>query len=294
MFTNSSMLFFYVESPLHAGTGRSLGSVDLPIQRERTTSYPMVQGSGIKGQLRSITKPQLETEKWLAMFGPETTDAGDHSGALTFSDARLLLFPVRSLNGVFAWTTSQDVLARFLREAAFAGINPDFDVSKLTFNDQTALVGSKKIYSGEKVVLEEFSFEAKVDPEVRKIGEWLAANALPQTPEYEYWRKNLPEKLCVLPEDVFRDFALYATEIQTHIKIDPDTKTVAGSMLWTEEMLPVDALLYAPLMAANSYRKTCELSGTQMLDELKKLALQRIHLGGDMTTGQGMVALQIK
>src|SRR5205807_8201793 len=31
-------------------------------------------------------------------------------------DARLLLFPVRSLNGVFAYTTSYDLLNRFKRD----------------------------------------------------------------------------------------------------------------------------------------------------------------------------------
>ena len=39
---SKSMLFLYVETPLHAGSGRGLGTVDLPIQRERATGYPMI------------------------------------------------------------------------------------------------------------------------------------------------------------------------------------------------------------------------------------------------------------
>jgi CRISPR-associated protein Cmr4 len=295
MFTASSMLFIYVESPLHAGTGRSLGAVDLPIQRERTTGYPMVQGSGIKGQLRAVVKNKLkDKEEWLAMFGPETGDAIEHAGALSIGDARLLLFPVRSLNGVFAWTTSPDVLARFVREAAFTGIQLPFDISKLNPSSEKALVGSKQICSDSTLVLEEFSFDASVDEEVSKIGEWLASNALPQTEEYTYWRNHLPKKLCVISDDAFRDFALYATEVQTHIKINQDTKTVEEGALWTTEMLPIDTLLYGPLMATDSYRKGKEdQKGSQMLGDLKNLAIQRIHLGGDTTTGQGMVALKI-
>ena len=32
MFQAKKILFLYVETPLHAGTGRGLGAVDLPIQ----------------------------------------------------------------------------------------------------------------------------------------------------------------------------------------------------------------------------------------------------------------------
>lgn len=294
MFTANSIMFIYAESPLHAGTGRSLGAVDLPIQRERTTQYPMIQGSGIKGQLRAITEKRLDKEEHLSIFGPETSSASDHAGALSVGDARILLFPVRSLNGVFAWTTSLDVLARFARDAALAGIKMDVDISKMDVPAQTALIGSTQIRANDMVVLEEFSFAASVSDQVEKIGLWLAENALPKTPEYDYWRKALPSKLCILPEDVFRDFALYATEVQTHVKIDPDKKVVIEGMLWTAETLPVDTLMYAPINSADSYRKKVTLTGAQILDKLKAAQIQRIHLGGDATTGQGMVALQIK
>lgn len=43
----SSLVFLYAETPLHAGSGTALGAVDLPIQRERLSGLPMVQGSGI-------------------------------------------------------------------------------------------------------------------------------------------------------------------------------------------------------------------------------------------------------
>jgi len=55
MFEAKSMLYLYVETPLHTGSGRGLGTVDLPIQRERVTGYPMVQASSIKGCLRATS-----------------------------------------------------------------------------------------------------------------------------------------------------------------------------------------------------------------------------------------------
>ena len=53
MFQAKKILFLYVETPLHAGTGRGLGAVDLPIQRDRTTGYPIIQASSVKGALRA-------------------------------------------------------------------------------------------------------------------------------------------------------------------------------------------------------------------------------------------------
>jgi CRISPR-associated protein Cmr4 len=291
------MLFIYVETPLHAGTGRGLGAVDLPIQRERTTGYPIIQASSLKGRLRAASDPNLNPQvgltkaEHLAIFGPETGNASDHAGALSIGDARILLFPVRSLAGVFAWTTSRDALARFLREAHMVGLSVDWELPAEP-DRNTALVSGDALIAGGSVVLEEFSFtpdksQANI---IREIGQWLADNALPQT-GYDYWKQALPNKLCILPEDAFRDFVLYGTEVQTHIKLDPDKKTVQSGALWTTESLPVDTLLYAPLMATKS-RGGVSLSGQQVLEKIKGLGIVHTQLGGDETTGQGMVTLR--
>lgn len=63
MFEAKSILYIYTETSLHAGSGRGLAAVDLPIQRERVTGYPMVQASGIKGRLRAETDPQYNSAK---------------------------------------------------------------------------------------------------------------------------------------------------------------------------------------------------------------------------------------
>ncbi len=292
MFTAKSMLFIYVETPLHAGTGRGLGAVDLPIQRERTTGYPIVQASSLKGVLRAETKGRLpNNDEWLAIFGPETANASDYAGALSTGDARILLFPVRSLAGVFAWVTSCDALARFLREAEMVGLKPGWPLPPAPGKD-IALVNGTALQAGDSVVLEEFSFtpDTSQADAVKAIGEWLAKNSLPQT-GYDYWKAALPAKLCILHEDAFRDFVLYGTEVQTHIKLDPDRKTVQSGALWTTESLPVDSLLYAPMMATPA-RGGASLSGQEVLQKVTGPGLTRAQLGGDETTGQGMVALR--
>lgn len=291
MFEATSMLFIYVETPLHAGSGRGLGAVDLPIQRERTTNYPIIQASSVKGKLRAETKAKLSNDEWNAIFGPELLNASDYAGALSVGDARLLLFPVRSLAGVFAWITSRDVLARFLRDAQIAGLQLGWTLPKELTKD-VALVSDGTIIAGKSVVLEEFSFTPECHATVQQIGQWLAKNTILQSNEYQYWRDVLPRKLCILHEDAFRDFVTYSTEVQTHVRLDPDTKTVQTGALWTTESLPVDTLLYAPLMATRSRLAGVNMDAKTVLGAIKNLNLTRMQLGGDETTGQGMVSLQ--
>jgi CRISPR-associated protein Cmr4 len=341
MFEAASMVFVYVETPLHAGSGRGLGAVDLPIQRERVTNYPMVQASGIKGSLRAACQGKIaqtyngdlkqadEDQKLLLMiFGtaesdnsPQAEEAGDdkteqspasYAGALSVGDARLLLFPVRSLAGVFAWTTSQSVLRRLERDLQMIGQHsPDIKTLADEFrqkldaiwpdkkpsdkkDEQWALISDTSALPAEgSVVLEEFSFQptAAKDVMVRELGSWLAEHALPQTGEYVYWREELPKKLCILPEDAFRDFTQFATEVQTHVRLAPQTKTAGGGALWTAESLPPDTVLYAPLLATPSRNGKMKLTGAEVLQKVKGFNLTRMQLGGDETTGQGMVAL---
>ena len=319
MFEAKSMLFLCVETPLHAGTGRSLGTVDLPIQRERATGYPLVQASSVKGRLRAETKDMLDKDDWLTIFGPEQDSkeegkqSSDFGGALSTGDARILLFPVRSLSGVFAWVTCVDVLARFQREALGIGLKlDDGDKSKFVLPKEPGengaqIVNKNLLADDNNIVLEEFSFKAQVDPGLESLAKWLANHVLPQElTEYQYWRDNLASKLCILPENAFRDFVLYGTEVQTHIALDQQTKVVKEGALWTSESLPVDSILYAPVQSTpprNPKRPVSVDEASKILKAVidlvekkdsasQKTKLARIHLGGDETTGQGVVALK--
>jgi CRISPR-associated protein Cmr4 len=297
MFEASSILFLYVETPLHAGSGTGLGAVDLPIQRERVTSYPIVQASGLKGALRSEAGKGEDVN---IIFGPE---GHEHAGAVSFGDARILLFPVRSLVGVFAWTTSRDALARFLRDTK--GTGPNVPPPPNALQDDVALVppGCDLVPRGEnQLVLEEFAFTVQEDEKVEALAQWLANNALPSTssaPEYQYWRQKLPGSLVILPEDAFRDFTLHATEVVTRVRLKQETKTVEQGALWTEEHLPTDTLLYAAVLASAPRQKSDDLPQTwrgkgaeDILARARELVPGRLQLGGDETVGRGIVRLR--
>jgi CRISPR-associated protein Cmr4 len=310
MITDTRMLYLYVETPLHAGVGSGLSSIDLPIQRERTTQYPMIQGSGIKGKLRSAAyaategkEPTWTIEDVAIVFGPE--NGSDHAGALIAGDARILLFPVRSLNGVFAYTTSYDVLNRFMRDMNRGGgaLRWDLQEEKTDDSKHVALVTKpSRVTANNMLVLEEFSFIAETKPEVDKVTTWIAENVIPQTEEYKYWREKIKDSLVILPEDDFRDFVLNATEIITRISINRETKTATGTALWTEEHLPTDTLLYVPIYATQARKMKKDgnkdvpaMQAGEILDKARSLEVSQkgyLQLGGDETVGRGIVRMR--
>ena len=309
MITATKMLYLYTETPLHVGSGSGLSSIDLPIQRERTTQYPMIQGTGIKGKLRATAEftnlPDLDI-----LFGSSKTEGKnendenkDHAGAMIVGDARILLFPVRSLNGVFAYTTSHCVLNRFLRDIGRGKTGQPIDwkvpvppEDNQGDQPQALVTSSCELMTPDKtLVLEEFSFAAVPNTQVDTIAIWLANNALPvygSREEGAYWQKKVQNSLVILPDNDFRDFALYATEVITRIKIDRKSKTVENSALWTEEHLPTDTLLYAPIYATNSRKKGHTKTGAEILEiasNLNNTPGSYLQLGGDETVGRGIV-----
>jgi CRISPR-associated protein Cmr4 len=304
-------LFIYTETSLHAGTGSSVSVVDLPIQRERSTQYPLVQGSGVKGALRQqlkSDKTELSNEDKHVLFGydknrddtrPDADKDGIfYAGALAVGDAQIVLFPVRSLVGVFAYVTCPHVLARIRRDVThlpeLKAANPERGHALIT-KPSTVSVGSQ-------VVLEEFTFDTKSDDSVTQIAAWLADNALPTDDAYAYWRDKLKTSLVVLSDDDFRDFVVNSTEITTRVRLEAAKKTVAQGALWTEEALPSDTLLMSVVIVRDArkvikYKDNREEKDGRKADVLADLTRQalsgaRIQIGGDETTGSGFVALR--
>ena len=62
MYKSTNPLFLICETPLHAGSGDDLGIVDLPIQRERHTSFPKIEASSLKGALREAFEGKFDSK----------------------------------------------------------------------------------------------------------------------------------------------------------------------------------------------------------------------------------------
>lgn len=295
MFKASALVFFHAETAVHAGSGQSFGAIDLAIQRERHTEHPVIAASGVKGAVRDWFSKHHDFGKEhpavQALFGPDTRNASDHAGAVAFTDARTLLFPVRSAKGVYALVTCPAVLARLARDLALAGAKPlPNGLATLTIkNDEVVGTKEAKVKDNQGVLLEEYAYTFRDHDAVHQLATWLAENAFPKGAEYEPLRTRLAGHLLVLSDDSFTDFVRHTTEVQARVALNESkTTTGDGGNLFYQENLPADTVLYSAALAGDSLWKDFESSAAQMLETLSTLDAQRIQLGGDETVGKGI------
>lgn len=316
MIESSEILFLWTETPLHAGSGATVSAIDLPIQRDRQTGHPIIQGSGVKGVLRGHCKKRWnDTAVTEAVFGPDT-DASAYGGALSTSDARILLFPVRSLRGVCAWITCPLVLACLYRDMDRCELVPQGfpelpallpGEGEAWISDKTCPVALPPDGVSTHLVLEEYTLHVTQNSYVREIAQWLAEMALPGTGAYAFWRNLIHQDgsshLVLLADDDFKTFVLTATNVAQRIKVNADTGTVNNTGLWTEENLPSDSLLWNVLHAAPSRAPDTpaalkddagQPSAARVLarvgDALGERAL--LQIGGDETIGRGLTRVR--
>lgn len=148
----SKILYLFTRTPLHVGAGASVGAIDQPIQRERHTGFPVIPGSSIKGVLRDHLAT-LDEEVIDDLFGTGSEGKEFAAGKISFGEAKLLAFPVRSAKGAFAFAVSPLTLSRFARDAARTLQVPAAP------KDMTCLAGSKVVIPGKNAaVLEEYRF----------------------------------------------------------------------------------------------------------------------------------------
>jgi len=215
MFKKAKLFFLLAETPLHPGSGGdSTGIVDLPIQRERYTNFPKIEASSLKGSLREAfsfankeiqikgQKIKVSKEEYLQylslVFGPENSDES-YASAISFLDARILLFPVKSLKGIFAWVTCPMVLERFIEDLKFMEFsqeelkNHGFMMENLSSLENTVPEGSNLLINNNVVILEEYTFQVKENPNTKKIAEFIAQNIFKEN-EHSFWKEKLKKR----------------------------------------------------------------------------------------------------
>lgn len=305
MFTEEAIFFFYTETPLHAGSGSSVAYVDLPIQREKHTEYPIVQASGVKGAFRSWAKGHYLQDndnkaELIKAFGPEIK-ADEHSGALSFTDAQILLFPVRSFTGGFAWVTCPLVLNRLRRMLKTAGIEPQGMEMDVSPKDEEACVARDSVLivnrgqEGMRLILEDFSFPADTEysDSIAYFADWLAKHALPKDGAFDYIKHQLPKRLAILSDNRFRDFAALSTDVQTRISIGESGTVDQGP--WNEELLLTDTLLYCLVLGKSmQYKGGDKYAAAEAIAYAKGIVDKSdvLQLGGDETLGRGLVRVR--
>ena len=224
MFAAAEGMFMYVESSCCVGSGEDRLEVDVPIQREAATGYPLCPGSSLKGVLRNRARSQQAPVELLGLLGSPPESEEPQPSSVVVSDALPLLFPVRSLTGLFAWVTSLEVWSRFQprpgrvrREgpsaAATAGHCPR-DGRRGSPSPARREQGNAGAGGAE--------LSGHVVAEAGALGAWLADHAFPDEPVFDFWRQRAMHGVVILPEGAYRYFVTHATQVvPQRIRTDP-------------------------------------------------------------------------
>jgi CRISPR-associated protein Cmr4 len=324
------LLGLHALTALHPGSGAALGTVDLPVQRERHTHWPNIAGSALKGILRDACRERVSrrgdldqmprfddkhdeqgnvteradrrgrpreradaTLELNELFGPPAGQSSDFAGAVSVTDARLLAFPVRSLKGVFAWVACPAVLERLKRDADLTGLRPAWGVPDVAGRQAVVSDGCPCLVNGTSLLLEEFDF-TKAGGDAGPIAEWVARRLLPRTPAYEATVARFPKQFIVLSNDDFTHFARYATEVTARIGLDYATKTVREGALFYQEFLPAETVFYSVVLANAARTRLSARDAGGMLQKLEGYlnTIPVLQVGGDETTGKGFCSVR--
>ena len=307
MENDSRMYVVHCLTPVHIGKGQGVGAVDLPMIREKTTNWPYLPGSSVKGVHREYYRSRLQkSEKWLnGAFGTQSgrgipTDAEtdlqeDHgnAGALVMTDARILAFPVASHYGTFAYVTCPLVLKRLERDMTAGRIAmPKLDwrsIEKLLQAEYVIVSSEEKLVErssqSPKIYIDEFVSKAKKEPSFADWGDWLVRQLYSSmvSEDVEVSRSTLQERLALVSDEDFQYFVEMCSEIVPRIRINENMKTVVDGALWNEEYLPAESILYGLIWCDPVLNRSANISLNEMPEETF------LQIGGNATVGKGRI-----
>jgi CRISPR-associated protein Cmr4 len=309
MYTAKQTVYIKAISPVHAGTGQSIDSVDMPIQRERHSGIPKIEGSGLKGSIKHFiyrpfyseleelkkketdlkkeNKELIETEKTrkkdleeiekkiFAYFGSD--DGSEFASAIGITDAKLLLFPIKSTEGIFKLITCPYVLNRWLEDIGKSLVN-------LTVEDSEYIPLDNTING--RIVLEEYIFS-----KVENLND--SKHVLTILDTIKNANKNCVDtsKVVILNDTTFIDLVTMYTEVITRNKINILTGTAEGTGLFTEEYLPCESVMYFNVLGSPSFDSKNPFESQDVLDYFNKYINSVFQVGGNATIGKGLVKI---
>jgi CRISPR-associated protein Cmr4 len=287
------LLYLYAESPVHAGAADSLDVLDLPVQREASTGYPVIWGQSLKGALRQAAR---DAPGWgglvTAVFGSEAGDrAGDGgttAGLLAVGDAQLVAMPVPTLRRTFAWVTSEIALGRVARKYAALGRQvppvPEIAQDRGAAPDQEWTRTPDEVLGPCVVPLGDTP-----DQGLRDWAGLLASDAIGGDDPFAPFASKLRTDLLLAGSDIMPALLRECTEQAVRVQLDA-AKTVENGPFYSE-YLPAETILAASLTLRRpaggdappgDHDKHGQALGALLDGKL-------LQVGGDETLGKGLV-----
>lgn len=291
----SEIVLIRAVTNLHPGVGRAGEVIDLPVQKDNF-GFPIIYSSSLKGALKSAFWQHSDIDKYVikALFGPEPEDEKFVS-AVAILDALLVAFPVRSLEGVYAFATSPLLLKRFSEYLKITGTSYDYieRLSNLSIGNDMCEISKKaedllKIKIGTQdflIINEEITvrYRTEYSSEIEKLENFF----------------GVEQGRLILINDNDAQRALERSLVRvTRIAVDRESKTVKEGALWTEEYVPWNTL-YATVFLYSKTRKNENILQKvndieRRLHELLERTGNYLIIGGNETIGRGIVKLEFR
>lgn len=291
MYKAKEIIYIKALTPIHAGAGQGLESVDMPIQREKHSNIPIIEASSLKGSIkhwiynklkcenRDLNKDIEKENELFTIFGPEEGDS--YASAIGFTDAKLLFFPIKSATDIFKLITCPYILKRWIEDLKLqSDLNKNNNIDNIV--DKLYVSEGKCITFDNKVILEDYIFEeeSNIDKEL--------VNLLKKIDGLDI------NRVVILNDTEFIDLVTMYTEIITRNKIDVKTGTAESTGLFTEEYLPAETILYFTVLASPSFNEKRTETSEQVIAYFHNNVDEVFQIGGDSTIGKGLVKKSVK
>jgi CRISPR-associated protein Cmr4 len=279
---NSYAKLYWIHSisPLHIGAGQGLGFIDLPIIREKSTGWPFVPGSTVKGAWRAFFEEKSEHAHLVDTVFGIGGDTESYAGSAVIGDAHLAFLPVRSFYGTFAYVTSPLVLRRLQRDIQLAA-SVDFNIPSLDIENSLNTPGSCLSRNG-KVFLEDLDIDVEESEDLKKTASFVASAIFPNSDE---WQKNFSDRILVVPNGVYDYLTKQATEVVARVSLESKQKVVEQGP-WYEESLPTESILMGVVWCDRVFGS--KESPQELVNKVFKDSWV-LQMGGNQTIGSGRV-----
>jgi len=250
----------YAITPVHVGSGRSPGVVDLPFQRD-SIGYPIVYASSFKGVLKSFL---LRKDGNLArcLFGAEVEDTDKSMGRFIITDLIPVFYPVASLDKGYVYITTEYLVNRaqdildVLNNKLFSMTQKEEEVNVLLNKQKTTNI-------------------IELDEKIKNLGSLI---------------KNM-DKIYVFNNDVGLRLIENALIRIARNVLDENKKSIN---LWTEEYVPQGTIFIGGLIDGKRNNSFCSNKN----DDINQLVSRylndiAIFLGGKETIGKGLIRLKV-
>lgn len=285
-FDKVSLLIIQAITSIHPGIGRTVGTVDMPVQRD-FLGFPEIASTSIKGAWRSYVHNVYRDSTEKKIFGD------DGPSNVSILDAKVLLTPVRSLKGIILGSTSTLMLKKLKSYLEIGGDRFDKNNDIEAFKE----ILSKVISNSRSINMDECYISANIEKYNIKdiinssedsvlVNEDFKLKILGKQSELERIIQSLDLRndllnyndVILVHDDVYSQLVNRSIIRQTRVKLREEAKTVEAGP-WTEEHIPEGTVFYTLLFYKSEIKNDVHSTFNDKF----------LIIGGDETVGKGIV-----